>query len=292
MTDPTHQDDKVTAIRNEVFRKVGRNLYIFQQIEALLKHLNVITNLHGPVSKIQAITERKVKESYTSNMGPLVKNLIENIYTTAEKIKAEESSSDTLGDIKEVHFRTRFNIETTSDYIATKEKTLKALVDERNKLVHHLFTDIKHDSIDRFVDIDSFLDEQRERIVAEHEYWRVIVKEFAETAKAHDDFIQSTEGKHFLDLIVIQQSKLVQKLAELSINCSERDGWIPFAKAGNEIKNDCSESLDKLNKQFGFKTLKDILIASELFDLKSEQTDKGGQRWFYKLKDDTGEMQA
>lgn len=289
MTDPTHQDDEVIAIRNEVFRKVGRNLYIFQQIETLLKHLNVITDLSGPVSQIQAITERKVNKSYKSSMGPLVKNLVENIYTTAERIKLEEDEIGHLGEINEPHVRTRFNIETTPEYIATRDKALKALVDERNQLVHHLYTNVKHDSVERFIEIDSILDEQRERIIAEHEYLRVMVKEFADAAKAHDDFIHSTEGKHHLDLMFIQQSSIVQKLSELSISSSDKTGWTPLAAAGNEIKHELSDDFDKLKEQFGLKQLKDILIASELFDLKSEQTNKGGERWLYKLKNDSND---
>lgn len=290
MTDPTHQDDEVTAIRNEVFRKVSRNLYIFQHIEALLKHLNVIADLSGPISKIQAIAERKVNKSYKSNMGPLVKNLVENIYTTAERIKLEEDANESLSEIKEPHIRTRFNRETTPEYIATRKKILKELVAERNKLVHHLFNDVKHDSIDRFIAIDTLLDEQRERIVAEHEYLRVMVKEFADAAKAHDDFIQSTAVSHHLDLMFIQKSSLVQKLSELSISSSDKNGWTPLAHAGNEVKSVCADDLEHLKKQFGLKTLKDILIASELFDLKSEQTNKGGERWLYKLKNDSDDM--
>jgi hypothetical protein len=289
MTNPTHQDDEVTAIRNEVFRKVGRNLYIFQQIEALLKHLNVITDLSGPVSQIRAITERKVNKSYKSNMGPLVKNLVENIYTTAERIKLEEDANENLSEIKELHIRTRFNRETTPEYIATRKKILNELVAERNQLVHHLFNNVKHDSVELFVEIDSILDEQRERIVAEHEYLRVMVKEFADAAKAHDDFIHSTEGKHHLDLMFIQQSSLVQKLSELAISSSDKNGWIPLAHAGNQVKSIYADDLDHLKKQFGLKTLKDILIASKVFDLKSEQTNKGGERWLYKLKNDTDE---
>ena len=284
MTDSINQDERLLSIRNEVFRKAGRNLYLFQQVEKLLKHLNTISNLGGSVSEIQQITQKKMDEYHLSNMGPLVRNLIENIYTTAEKLKAEQASNESLGDIKEVHVRTRFNIETTSEYIETRKRVLKELVDERNDLVHHIFSDVKHDSIDRYVEIDILLEEQRERIVAEHEYLRVMVYGFAESSKAQYDFINSPAGIKQVDLMFIQQSSLVQKLIEISLQAARPDDWTQLANAGNEIKQLLPGAFDRLKEQFGFKTLKDVLLATELFDLLEEETNKGGKRWFYKLK--------
>lgn len=292
MTDSTNQDEKLLSIRNEVFRKAGRNLYLFQQVEKLLKHLNIISHLGGPVSKIQQITQQRMDESHVSNMGPLVRNLIENIYTTAEKIKAEEASNESLCDIKEVHVRTRFNIETTPEYIETRKRELKALVEERNRLVHHIFSDVNHDSLDRYIEIDALLEEQRERIVAEHEYLRVMVNTFAESSKAHYDFINSPAGVKQVDLMLIQQSSLVQKLIEISLQAARPDGWTSLAKAGNDIKKLLPDAFDKLKEQFGFKTLKDVLLATELFDLLEEETNKGGKRWFYKPKADEIEDQS
>ena len=292
MTDSTNQDERLLSIRNEVFRKAGRNLYLFQQVEKLLKHLNTISYLAGPVSEIQQITQKKMEESHLSNMGPLVRNLIENIYTTAEKLKAEQASNESLGDIKEVHVRTRFNIETTSEYIETKRKILKDLVDERNHLVHTIFSDVNHESIDRYIEIDALLDEQRERIVAEHEYLRVLVNGFAESSKAQYDFINSPAGIKQVDLMFIQQSSLVQKMIEIALNSSRPDGWTSLANAGNEIKQVLPGAFDKLKEQFGFKTFKDVLLVSELFDLLEEETNKGGKRWFYKLKADEIEDQS
>lgn len=286
MTDSTNQDEKLLSIRNEVFRKAGRNLYLFQQVEKLLKHLNTISNLAGPISKLEKIAQIKREKSNSSNMGPLVKNLIENIYTTAEKLKVEEASNDSLGDINEVHIRTRFNIETTPEYIETRKRELKELVRERNRLVHHIFSNVNHDSLDRYIEIDAFLEEQRERIVAEHEYLRVIVNTFAESSKAHYDFMTSPVGVKHLDLMLIQQSSLVQKLIEISLQAARPDGWTSLAKAGNDIKKLLPDAFDKLKEQFGFKTLKDVLLACELFDLLDEETNKGGKRWFYKLKPD------
>ncbi|WP_200884602.1 hypothetical protein [Methylotenera sp. N17] len=239
--------------------------------------------------KLVAIQREK---SNSSNMGPLVKNLIENIYTTAEKIKAEETSNDSLGNIKEEHVRTRFNIETTPEYIETRRKILKDLVDERNHLVHHIFSEVNHESIDRYIEIDAFLDDQRERIVAEHEYLRVMVNGFAESSKAQYDFINSPAGIKQVDLMFIQQSNLVQKLVEIALNASRQDGWTSLANAGNEIKQVLPGAFDKLKEQFGFKTFKDVLLASELFDLLEEETNKGGKRWFYKLKADEIEDQS
>jgi hypothetical protein len=283
MNNSSNQDENLISIRNEVFRKAGRNLYLFQQIEKLLKHLNTITDLAGPVSQIQRITQQKIDESHVSNMGPLVRNLIENIYKTADKIKAEKAT-DSLGNLKEVHLRTTFYIEATAEYIDTRKKVLKELVEERNRLVHHLFTDVNHDSIADYIEIDTFLDGQRERIVAEHEYLRTMVNGFAESSKAYIDFINSSDGISPIDLIFIQQSSLIKKLMEISLNSSSLDGWTSLANAGNEIKRTLPDAFNKLQEAFGFRTLKDLLLASEMFDLHEVETNKGGKQWFYRCK--------
>ncbi len=50
------------------------------------------------------------------------------------------------------------------------------------------------------------------------------------------------------------------------------------------IRQHAPEEIVKLKEKYAHKTLKQLMMATELFDIKEESTDKGGIRVLYKLK--------
>lgn len=56
--------------------------------------------------------------------------------------------------------------------------------------------------------------------------------------------------------------------------------------AGQLIRQHAPEEMAVLKERYGHKTLKDLILATELFDMIDESTDKGGTRVLYRLRPD------
>ena len=56
-----------------------------------------------------------------------------------------------------------------------------------------------------------------------------------------------------------------------------------LATAGNIIQKLEPLELTDLSKRFGHRTLKHLLLATELFDVEEEPTPKGGTRTIYRI---------
>jgi hypothetical protein len=54
--------------------------------------------------------------------------------------------------------------------------------------------------------------------------------------------------------------------------------------AGLQIRQNLPEETEQLKKQVGCKTLKELILVSELFDIIDEPTEKGGIRVLYRPK--------
>ncbi len=275
----TIQEDVLVKARNEVFRKVGRNLYLYQQLEKLLKHLNLIAEMSGYMSEIEEKQRKKASKLNVMNMGPLVDQLFDNIYSNADK------PSNSPEQLKEPYFNFNFTIQTDPEFVEQRKQALKLFVDDRNNLVHHLFINSDIASIERYAEIEAYLDAQRERIIAEHEQFRFIAQTYTDSVKAHADFINSDEGGRHIELGHLQQSDLVRMLLEVSINQARADGWTLLNHAGNELRKVIPEKMTDLKRMYGYKTLKAAMQASEMFDLLEEETSQGS-RLLYRPKEE------
>lgn len=271
MTNSIQEDENLVNARNEVFRKVGRNLYLYQQIEKLLKKLNSIAEISGYMSELEENQRQKANKLGVMNMGSLVGQFIDSIYTNSDK------SSNGPELIKEPYFSFNFAIQADPEFIEQRKKALKLFVDDRNHLVHHLFIDADIASIERCAEIEAYLDAQRERIITEHEQLRFIAQTYSDIAKAHADFINSDEGERHIELSYLQQSDLVRMLLEVSINQARADGWTLLNHAGNELRKVIPEEMTDLKRMYGYKTLKAAIRASEMFDLLEEETSQGSR---------------
>lgn len=273
------QEDSIVSARNEVFRKAGRNLYLYQQIEKLLKFINVSAEISGYISDLEQKQKQKSDDVSRLSMGSLVGQFIDNIYSNPHKQSNDHEA------LKEPYFSMSIEIQADSNFIEQRRQTLKSFVDDRNYLVHHLFIDADINSVQRCEEIEIYLDKQRESIIAEHEQLSFIVKTYTESAKAYSDFVDSDEGEHHFKLLQLQQSDLARMLIEVSIKNARADGWTLLNHAGNELRKVIPNEMTDLKRMYGFKTLKGVMLASELFDMYEEETDQG-TRLLYRTKVD------
>lgn len=268
-------------MRDEVFRKIGRNLLNFQKIELMLKHLIANGRISGYMSEIKDNQQRRVAAVHKQTMGNLVGQFIENTLISLE------NSPEPTTERKEPYLSFSFNVEADADFYESKKQALKSLVDDRNDLIHHLLPRFNPDSIESCLEIEKYLDQQRERLIPEYDHLKSLIDNFEEIKKVHIDFFNSEEGKKQFELHFLQQSPLVALLLDISIQHLRADGWTLFNVASQQIRLILPEEMRQLKIKWGYKTLKELVLATEYFDIIEEPTEKGG-RVLYRSKPELG----
>jgi len=271
---------RLVKVRDEVFRKIGINLLNFQKIELMLKYLTTNGRMSGTMSEFKANQERRATEVHKQTMGNLVGQFVENTFSKPE------DSSQSAAELKEPYISFSFSVDADPDYCESKKQTLKSLVDDRNDLIHHLLPRFNPDSIDSCVEIEQYLDQQREKLIPEYDHLKSLLENFEKAKKIHIDFLSSEEGIKQFELSFLRQSPIVELLLNISAQQQRSDGWTLLSVAGKQIHLILPEEIGQLKTAWGYKTLKEFMLASQLFDIIEEPTKKGGIRVLYRPKTD------
>ena len=154
-------------IQDEVLRRVGRNLVIFQQIEHMLKAVLTHHKYEGPMDDL--LEDRRVKAAAVSRstLGTLVKGFSDEVLKDSEPELPETED----GQIGWGSFT--FNVISKLDDRENTlpiQKSLKLITDERNDLVHHFLPRWQPDSLQKLNDALAYLAAQRARVMPMHEF--------------------------------------------------------------------------------------------------------------------------
>lgn len=174
--------------KNEVLRKIGRNMLRFQEVEHLLKFIIANGNIEGYVSEIQAKQKNQVASVQKQTMGTLVGKFIENTHS--------ESDENTEGtqDLKEAYVSFNFRVDADAAYYETKKESLASIVNDRNDLIHHLLPRLNN-SIESWLDTAQYLDRQHEKLIPEINALKSLIDHFHESKKIYFSFLNSDEGE-------------------------------------------------------------------------------------------------
>lgn len=180
------------------------------------------------------------------------------------------------------------NIDCDQTYYDAKKQILSKIVNDRNKLIHHLLPAFNPDSIESCLETEQYLDQQRKELIPEYDYLRKLILVVEKSRKEYAKYVKS--GKFMKDwkLSELRQNSIVIMLSEISLQKARPDGWTFLSTAGEIISQEASGEINDLNKRLNFKTLKELILATEVFDIYEESTEKGGVRVLYRLKSDWG----
>ena len=183
---------KLLEIKNEVMRKIGRNVLLYQQVEHILKYLVSNGRISGDVSTMKSRHESRKSSVAKKTMGTVAGDFFTEIF-------AEEDSFDSLPENPSaVHLSISFRIETEEKHFELRRDAIASLVADRNALIHHLIPKLNTESIDSWLETDRDLDLQREKILPELEYLQTVAKQFSDMRKDLGEYLLSAEGKkHF-----------------------------------------------------------------------------------------------
>ena len=267
-----------TPATDEVLRRVGRNVVVFQQVEHVLKFLTTHARFHAPVSQFVERFAKHAESIARKSMGDLAGKLTGAVLT-------RDGRDATPEEIDEAWFGFRFTIETDAQSVTRHEAELKELVDRRNELVHH-FLPRWQAAVDGDIETAlSWLDAQREAAVEMLDRLQVWAQTVRTAHKEHAAFLVSDEGQRQLELVALRSSRLVVMLGQIAMATPRADGWTLLASAGHLIKREAPEELEDLRTRFGHPNLKAVLLATELFDVVEEPMPNGGTRTIYRINE-------
>jgi hypothetical protein len=104
-----------------------------------------------------------------------------------------------------------------------------------------------------------------------------------ETKKLFSDFLNSDEEeKRFFS--PHRGGRILYYLGEIAAQVVRPDGWTPLSVAGQIIWGQKPEEITDVFKKYGHKTLKGLILATDIFEIREEPTKKGGIQVLYRLK--------
>lgn len=120
-------DEGVRACEaDEIFKGIGRNVVLLQQMEQMLRYLVACADVAGPTSDLKAQREAVAKTWKKASLGKLDEEFRARILSDKEEEPAPEA------------FAVRVRFPTSSEEIKNRSKQLRRVVKERNRLVHRL----------------------------------------------------------------------------------------------------------------------------------------------------------
>lgn len=268
-------DATITAIRDVALLKIGRNVVLFQQLENVLQFLASAQNPSIPISQATATQAKRAQSIRFTTLGQ-VAGQVEDLFSASD----EESSAPAEG--TETLLGISFRIEGDPREIEDNRKTLRALIKERNDLVHHLLSRWNPHDVESCRALSLELDEQRVRIIREIERYRAYATTVGEMAKELQAFIDSDDGKRYCDFMFLQNSRLATLLAQIATTHAREDGWTLLSVAGEQLSNLIPEQFAKLKREHGAGSLHQLVETIDLFDVQSEPMPKGGSRTIYR----------
>lgn len=269
-------------LEEEVHQKTGRNLLFFQKMELTLKYILLSCNISGYAKELTQKKETYYKKIQKQTMGHLVKQCLKKNLTEHYEVP---EAPDELDDI---HISMTIAIGFDEAQSQKIKQDLESVVDERNDLVHHLLSKFgsETDTVKRRLSIIQYLDKQYDDAKAKNAFLQSCADTIHKLKKEYSDFLLSEEGDKFFNAMFLRSSPLVVTLRDVENKMARKDGWTSLHTAASLIGNSAPEELVEMKEKYGHKKFKNFILATQMFDLKEEITDKGGIRLLYRSKTD------
>jgi len=186
---------EIEVIRNEVLRKIGRNVVLFQQLEWFLKGITAMQTISAPVSQLVEAHAKSRESVDRFTMGVLVGKIKERLYVAPNQQEYELNEIKTPAHLAEASVSTSFQIESDQAFVDSRAKALSQMVEQRNDLIHKLIPKWRVDSIESSKEMEAFLNAQADVIRGEIEHFRLVAKSISDLSADFKRWIDSDEGK-------------------------------------------------------------------------------------------------
>nr|WP_321466412.1 hypothetical protein [uncultured Desulfobulbus sp.] len=255
----------------DVHQKVGKCLVLFQRIELLFKYavsrgcfsLVVSTNPEStpPIDQLKK-NANHLSQKTMGCVGRLF----------CDKILSDNSSTSEDGDLSkdEIRFSVNIKFGTNEQQIVWKSK-IEAIILERNKIVHQLFTTFDFNKPEDFANAVSYLDDT-------HNEASILYGELSQLAKSIPEFLKTSfsslphlfvlknpyDSQFEKELIV-----MMQYYAESRRQYRKTNGWTNLADTGSFLNRQCPSALEQCKIKHKTRSIKRIVENLAVFDIKS-----------------------
>ncbi len=261
-------------LKDEVLRKIGSNLLLFQQIEGLLKLILRGSHVQGTVSNLMKNQEKRMNGMQGNMMGQLVRQYDKEILSESNEDHQEPS------DLSETWMSFSFKTIGDNAFYENQYKNLEMVLKERNELVHAFLPRWRPDSPEQLTDASAYLDKQRARVLP---VWEHLVS----VAKGMHNIKQmwgSNEGNQIFEQLWLQRNPLISLLHKIASQIARTDGWACLAHAGKLAHEREPYEVANMKETYGYSTFKKLLSASEEFEILDEPLPNEGFRTFYRTR--------
>jgi len=148
-------DEELAAARNEALQKIGRNLVNFQRMEAMLRFILGFAGLSGSAAGTADLLRARQRESRKASMGTLVDRTGRSFDMPAPGAPPGA---------KQPWISHSISFQESPEAARDWRREMRAVVRERNRLVHHMLSDFDPGSAESCRTLAGELDAQRERI--------------------------------------------------------------------------------------------------------------------------------
>ena len=259
----------------KLVERMGRNLLLFQEIEHLLKGLVSMGSIHSSL-KSGVRDGGQPKQSLGLVAATFLGRHLSEVPPETPEVPPLED---------DVILQTSFCIGVTDeDSLAER---IRRAVSDRNRLAHTVLVDFDLTTGTGMDGACRWLDESH----AEHsglvETLRDYHHEIRESFLLTLTFLQSKEGMAEMLAHDIQSLPFVKRLRDKAAGVTDGDGWIPMGEGAKGVPR--SEVYEALERS-GIQSLTDLMVASQLFEMRAEKDARGGTRMVYRLgvKHDAG----
>ena len=180
---------ELTKIKNEVLRKIGRNVLLYQQVEHILKYLVSNGRISGNVDTLKSSLEKRKSSVAKRTMGMVAGDFFAEILGEYDSLETNPENPS------KAQLSINFRIETEEKHFELRQDKIAALVADRNELIHHLMPKLNTDSVETWIETGRHLDLQREKIIPELEYLQKIAQQFSSMRKELGEYLMSPEGR-------------------------------------------------------------------------------------------------
>src|ERR1044072_1985862 len=174
--------------RNELFRRIGRNVVNFQYLEATLRSMIPALYNHGTLKELQANQDEVSRKHKKAALGQLANAFHERVY---DKNVEDQALPDDMLSEPTLTFLVR--LEVTQETAVQRKRALMKLVAERNRLIHKDLLSVDLNSGEECEELSARLDEQYTRLRRHLDYLNSLRTGFQEMAAELGRLLESDE---------------------------------------------------------------------------------------------------
>lgn len=284
MNNPRLPDDAVDA---DLYQQLGRNLLVFQRIEASLKRFMSVNQLEFHIPKhmsaagmasdeIWAPNRRRARQRQSQTLG-----VLKNAYL-AEIIDESGEGVTSVNDAV-ISLRINYHSEMSEPDKATFTENFNALVRDRNQMMHGLLDRLDQDDPAKLVEAKRWLDAVHARALAFLHQLRCQMQHFSAAGLAFIEYVNSPSFKDDFGRAWLLGSPLLHAFVQVCRRLRREDGWTVFDTADQQVRQAEPDEATQLGSCYGYRNLKALVLASRIFEMREEVSRRGGSRLLFRI---------